>query len=131
MVTRTRASARAAGTRTEAAVAAYLARHVDDRVERRRLAGARDRGDISGLRTTHGARVVVEVKDCAKLDIAGWLREVEFERGNDDAQVGAVVAKRRGKGDPADLLVMMTLRDFAAILTGQRPDEVGLTEATA
>jgi hypothetical protein len=43
------------------------------------------------------------------------------ERGNDDALIGAVVAKRRGTTDPGDQVVFMTLRDFAALLTGERP----------
>lgn len=119
-MTRSRASAKAAGTRTETAVARYLAEHVDERVERRRLSGSRDRGDIAGLRT-NGRRVVVEVKDCAKLELGAWLTEVEVERGNDDAIAGLVVAKRRGKGDPGDLLVAMTLADLVALLTGERP----------
>lgn len=121
-MTRTRASAKAAGTRTETAAATYLAQHVDDRIERRRLTGARDRGDLAGLRA-HGQRIVAEVKDCARLEIGPWLREAEIERGNDDAIAGVVIAKRHGRGAPADLLVMMTLADFAALLTGQRPEQ--------
>lgn len=120
-MTRTRSSAKAAGTRTESAVAAYLNCHVDNRIERRRQTGAKDRGDISGLRTTHGQRIVVEVKDCARVDIGPWLNEAELERGNDDALAAVVVAKRHGKGAPADLLVMMTLADLTALLTGTRP----------
>lgn len=119
-MTRTRASAKAAGTRTETAAAAFLAEHVDDRIERRRLTGSRDRGDLSGLRV-HGERLVAEVKDCARLDVGPWLNEAEVERGNDDALAGFVIAKRHGKGAAGDLVVLMTLADFAAILSGVRP----------
>lgn len=122
-MTRSRASARAAGTRTERAAADYLARHVDDRIDRRVKNGAKDRGDLAGLRI-RGERIVAEVKDCSRLEVAGWLSEAEVERGNDDALAGVVIAKRRGKGDPGDLLVLMTLADFAALLTGQRPGDV-------
>lgn len=121
-MTRSRASAKAAGTRSETAAARYLATHVDDRIERRRLSGSRDRGDLAGVRA-HGRRVVVEVKDCARLEVGPWLNEAEIERGNDDALAGVVVAKRHGKGDPADMVVLMSLRDLAALLTGQRPEE--------
>jgi hypothetical protein len=117
---RSRASARAAGSRTERAVADYLAAHVDDRIDRRVKTGAKDRGDIGGIRI-HGKRVVAEVKDCAKLELGRWLTEAETERGNDDAIAGVVIAKRRGKGDPGDMLVAMTLADLAALLTGARP----------
>ena len=120
-MSRTRASARAAGTRFETMIARYLAEHVDDRIERRTKAGNRDRGDISGLR--HGpARVVVETKDYGGRILAGeWAREVEVERGNDDATVGVVVAKRRGTADPGDQWVLMTMRDLVSLLTGTRP----------
>ena len=121
-MTRNPASARAAGRRTEADAVRYLAQHIDDRIERRRQTGAKDRGDVSGLRV-HGQRVVVEVKDCARLELGKWLGEAETERGNDDALAGLVVAKRRGKGHPGDLAVHMTLRDLVALLTGTRPED--------
>ncbi len=119
-MTRTRASARAAGTRHETAVATYLAEHVDDRIERRTKTGAKDRGDISGVRHM-GGRVVIECKDTSRVEIGTWLTETEVERGNDDAVAGLVIAKRRGRGDPGDQIVLMTLRDLVALLTGTRP----------
>lgn len=120
---RSRASAKAAGTRHERAVADYLAQHVDDRIDRRVKAGAKDRGDIGGVRHL-GARVVVECKNTSRLDVGTWLDEAEVERVNDDATVGLVVAKRHGKGEPADQLVLMTLGDLVAMLTGSR-DHLG------
>lgn len=116
---RSRASAKAAGTRHERAVADYLAQHLDDRIDRRPKTGAKDRGDVGGVRHL-GARVVVECKNTSRLDVGSWLREAEIERGNDDATVGLVVAKRHGKGAPADQLVLMTLGDLVALLTGSR-----------
>jgi hypothetical protein len=124
VVTRSRASAKKAGSAFETLIAAYLAAHVDDRIERRTRNGSKDRGDISGLRHM-GARVVVEAKDYGgRVDVGPWLPEVEVERLNDDAVAGLVVAKRRGKGDPADQLVIMTLADLVALLNGQRPSGV-------
>ena len=120
-MTRSRASAKAAGTRFESSIAAYLAEHVDDRIERRTNTGAKDRGDIAGLRTM-GNRVVVEAKDYGgRYQIGPWLTEAETERLNDDAHVGLVVAKRRGTTDPGDQVVILTLRDLVALLTGERP----------
>ena len=115
---RTRSSAKAAGSRFESQVAAYLAAHVDDRIERRRLSG-RDRGDISGFRHM-GARLVVECKNVSRLSLATWVTEAEVERGNDDATVGLVVHKRHGRGDPADQYVTLTLGDLVALLNGNR-----------
>ena len=119
-MTRTRASARAAGSRHERAVADYLAAHVDERVDRRVKTGAKDRGDIAALRA-HGQRVVVECKDTRSILVGAYLHEAELERGNDDALAGLVVCKRTGKSDPADAVVLMTLRDLAALITGTRP----------
>jgi hypothetical protein len=118
---RNRASAKKAGASFESAVAAYLAEHVDDRIERRARNGVKDRGDISGLRGLFGGRIVVEVKNTARTNLAVWTAEAELERGNDDAMAGLVVHKRHGVGDPAQQWVTCTLRDLVALLTGERP----------
>ena len=117
-MTRTRASAKAAGSRFESQVAAYLADHIDDRIERRRLSG-RDRGDISGFRHM-GARLVVECKNVSRLSLATWITEAEVERGNDDATAALVIHKRHGHGDAADQYVTLTLGDLVALLNGNR-----------
>lgn len=119
-MTRTRTSAKKAGSSFEASIAVYLAAHVDDRIERRARNGAKDRGDLSGLRHM-GGRLVVEVKNYGgRLLPAEWLAETEIERGNDDALAGLVVAKRRGTTDPASQYVLLTLGDLVAMLTGER-----------
>src|SRR5690625_2338118 len=112
-------SARAAGTRFERLVADYLATHVDDRIDRRPKMGAKDRGDIAGLRH-RGQRVVIECKNTTRPALAAALAEAETARGNDDALAGVVALKRHGKGAPAEQLVTMTLADFVAILNGDR-----------
>ncbi len=122
-MTRSRASAKSAGTRHESSIAAYLAEHVDDRIERRAKTGAKDRGDISGLRTPGGGRIVVEAKNVSRINLAGWAAEAETERGNDDALAGIVIHKRHGVGDPGAQWVTCTLADLVAILTGRRPEE--------
>ncbi|MDN4644943.1 hypothetical protein [Arthrobacter sp. PsM3] len=116
---RTRASAKKAGSSFERSTADYLAAVVDDRIDRRVKNGAKDRGDIGGIRHM-GGRVVLECKNAVRINLAGWAAETEIERGNDDALAGAIVHKRHGKGDPADQWVTMTLADFAALLTGNR-----------
>jgi len=121
-MSRSRASAKAAGSRFERSIADYLAQHVDDRIDRRVKTGAKDRGDISGLRHM-GSRVVIECKDYGgRINAGTWLAEAETERGNDDAMTGVVIAKRRGKADPADQLVLMTVADFVSLLMGDRPN---------
>ena len=119
-MSRTRASAKAAGTRFERQVADYLAHGlVDDRIDRRVKTGSADKGDIGGVRHL-GARVVVECKNTSRLEVGPWLTEAEVERVNDAATAGLVVAKRHGKGAPADQLVLMTLGDLVALLNGNR-----------
>ena len=119
-MTRSRQSARAAGTRFETSIANALAVLLeDDRIERRARSGAKDKGDIGGVRA-HGRRVVVECKDHNRLDLAGWWAEAETERGNDDAGAAFIVHKRRGKGDAADQWVTLTLGELVALISGNR-----------
>ena len=119
-MSRTRASARAAGARFERQIADWLAQHLDDRIDRRVKTGAKDRGDIGGIRH-RGERVVLELKDTARLDLAGWIREAHLEAGNDDAAIGVVVHKRRGTTDPAQQWVAMTVADLAWLLGADHP----------
>ncbi len=115
-MTRSRQSARSAGTRFERLIADHLATQVDDRIDRRVKTGSKDKGDIAGVRTPFGGRVVLECKDTNRVDLATWVREAQTEAGNDDAVAGIVVAKRRGHGDPADQYVICTVRDLIALL---------------
>ncbi len=122
-MSRTRKSAKAAGSRFERQIADALARHLDDdRIDRRVKRGNKDRGDIAGVRL-HGQRVVIECKNTTRTNLAGWMTEAEDERGNDDALVGLVVSKRHGKGDALDQWVHMTVRELVAILAGRRIED--------
>ena len=119
-MTRTRASAKAAGARFQRSIASWLQANLSEWVEVAPKWGSKDRGDIVNVRTASGARVAVECKDYAgAFHVSEWLREAEDERVNDGARAGVVVAKRRGTADPAQQVVFMTLQDFAAILTGE------------
>lgn len=117
-MTRGNASARAAGQRFERLIADYLRDKLDDRIDIRPKNGRFDRGDIGGLRTVHGGRIVAELKDHNRLELAEWLKEAEQERGNDDADVALTVHKRRGKSDPGQQYVTMTLASLVILLGG-------------
>lgn len=122
----TRKSAKAKGSTFEVYVARYLSDALDDdRIERRARFGAKDRGDIGGVRTLLGERVVVECKAHERLNLAGWIAEAEVEAGNDDAPVGVVVHKRRGKGPKqmGEQYVSMSLATFATLLGGDQYGE--------
>lgn len=122
-MTRTRRSAKAAGSRFERQIADHLAAHVDDRIDRRVKTGSKDRGDIAGLRHM-GERIVIECKNTTRVDLAGWIGEAHVQAGNDDALTGLVAHKRHGKGYVGDQWITMTVDDLIAILTGARPAPV-------
>lgn len=123
---RNRTSAKTAGARFERTIANHLATHIDDRIDRRPKNGNKDRGDIGGIRLTPAlgaGRIVAELKNTARTNLAAWATETETERGNDDAIAGIIVHKRHGTADPGAQWVTCTLNDLIALLTGHRPDE--------
>lgn len=123
---RTRASAKTAGTRFERAIADHLAAHVDDRIDRRVKNGAKDRGDIGGLRLSPalgGARIVGECKNTSTTQLGTHHNEAETARRNDDALIALLIHKRHGIADPGKQWVTCTVNDLIALLTGTRPEE--------
>lgn len=84
---------RSKGTAAETATVKALWRHGFPYAERRALAGAEDRGDISG---TPG--LCWEVKDAKTWKVAEWMRETETERVNSKADYGILVVKVPGVG---------------------------------
>lgn len=121
-MSRTRRSAKRAGSRFERQVADHLAAHVDDRIDRRVTTGAKDRGDIAGLRY-RGERIVIECKNTTRANLAGWITEAHTAAGNDDALVGIIAHKRHGKAYPGDQWITMTLDDLITLLTLTRPKD--------
>lgn len=121
-MSRTRRSARQAGSRFERQVADHLAAHVDDRIDRRVTTGSKDRGDIAGLRY-RGERIVIECKNTTRANLAGWITEAHTAAGNDDALIGIIAHKRHGKGYPGDQWITMTLDDLITLLTLTRPKD--------
>ena len=120
-MTRTRASAKSAGATHERAIADYLALHVDDRIDRRVKTGAKDCGDIGGVRVL-GNRIVLELKDYGgRILAAEWIHEAEVEAGNDDAAAAIVIAKRRGTTVPGAQWVLMDVDSLITLITGTRP----------
>lgn len=117
-------SAKQAGRSFETLIATYLAEELDnDYIERRRLSGANDRGDITGVRDARGQRLVLELKNYGgRLTPGTWVKEAHIEMGNDSAVAGMVVAKRRGTTNPGAQYVLMTVNDLIALIRGDRPD---------
>lgn len=123
-MTRSRRTARAAGTSFETWLVEYWREAFGTRqIERRARKGVRDEGDIAGL-FCHAGPVVVEAKNVARLNLSGWVDEAETEREHAQAAVGIVVAKRRGygRGSMGDQYVVMTLRELTILLGGHPPE---------
>ena len=101
------------GSTFERSVVAYL-RLAGFPQAARTLAGAcEDRGDISGVDHT-----VLEVKNHARLDLAGWISEARIEAENAGVPRFAVVAKRRGVADVAESYAVVPLWLLAELLRG-------------
>lgn len=111
-------TAKRAGAIFEQDVATYLATQLNQpAIERRHLTGVNDRGDITGF-FVEGNRVVVECKNYGgRLEPSTWLRELETEMFNDNAQLGFVVAKRKGVTDTGKQYVLLTLDDLIRFIT--------------
>lgn len=117
---RSRASAKAAGSTFERQMADCLARHVDDRIDRKVKTGALDKGDIGNLRM-HGQRITVEAKNYGgQIKAAEWAAEGAVERENDNGLAWVVVAKRRGTTDPLKQWVLMEMGELIALINGNR-----------
>ena len=79
------------GSAAELAVAKWLRKLGWIHAERSRAGWTDDRGDIDGM-----PGVCIEVKNEKKIDLPGYLRELEVEIANAQAWTGTVIVKRRG-----------------------------------
>lgn len=96
--TRNRQSAKKAGTTFETAVCKYLRWALDDpRIQRLRLHGAKDIGDIGNV-YWHGELITIECKNTKRTNYGKHLREALTEAGNADSRFAFVVQKIPGIG---------------------------------
>ena len=99
------------GTAWETAIVRTLRVNGFPNAERRALAGTHDLGDVTGI-----PGVVIEAKRQKQLALAAWVDEAVVEGINAEADVAAVWAHRKGKANPLDGYVVMTGRQFVALL---------------
>ena len=96
--TRNRKTAKGNGTRMETAVETYLQWALDDkRIQRLRLHGNKDVGDIGNV-YFHGQPVCVEVKWTQTMNAPQHMREALVEAGNMDSPYPWVIQKKNGIG---------------------------------
>jgi hypothetical protein len=120
-VSRSRATAKAAGARFERLIADGLADALEDtRIDRKVKTGSKDKGDVANVRLGQH-KIVIECKDRGGQFYASeWVAEAEAERVNDEALAGVVIAKRKGVTDPMKQYVVMEVSEFVALLRGDR-----------
>lgn len=106
------ATAKVKGRQTENEYVNLVADYFGIKVERRRLAGVADRGDIAGF-----ADLCVEVKSGGgKLLIPEWLRQLEVERVNAGASIGQLAVRPRGATNGAQWWAIRPLVDDLDLL---------------
>jgi hypothetical protein len=99
-MTRSRASAKAAGTRFERLIADHLAEVVDDRIDRRVKTGRQGQGRHRRAPRPRPAGRRRAKDYGGQLKAGEWLGEAEVERVNDEALAG-VVSPSGAARDPA------------------------------
>ena len=104
-------AAKRKGSQAERDVVAYLKANGFSYADRRVAGATLDKGDISGV-----LGVTIEIKNHARLDLAGWLAELEVEMKNDSAWTGVVIHKRKGKGDVGEWYATLPVKVWLALL---------------
>lgn len=104
-------ASKAKGSAAERDLVTYLRTAGFPHAERRLAGSAQDRGDLAGI-----PGVVVEVKNHAATNLAGWVDEAAIEQANDGADYGIVVHKRRGKGSAGEWYATCTVAQMARLL---------------
>jgi hypothetical protein len=99
------------GSAAELAVAKWLRKLGWIHAERSRAGWTDDRGDIEGM-----PGVCIEVKAEKKIDIPGYLRELEVEIANAQAWTGTVIVKRRGSMNVDDWYAVMPAKIWGELM---------------
>lgn len=83
--------------------------------DRKVRGGRNDKGDVM-LGSLSKYPVIIEAKNVAQRDLAGWVAEAEVEAVNAGAKVGVVWAKRAGKSDPGESYIILKGSAFVTLL---------------
>ena len=99
------------GSAAELAVAKWLRKLGWIHAERSRAGFQDDRGDIDGM-----PGVCIEVKNEKKIDLPGYLRELEVEIAHAKAWTGTVIVKRRGSMNVDDWYAVMPAKIWGELM---------------
>ena len=112
------AGRRRKGADAERALANFLSDRLG-RVVRRNVDRRVDTGDLLGV-----GSVGVECKNCARLDLSGWLRQAQEGAERAGLSMGVVVVKRRGTADPGGWYAVMSVADLCELIREHGVEEV-------
>lgn len=99
------------GSAWELSIAKYLVEQGWRHAERRIAGSTLDKGDIYGI-----IGCVIEAKNEKRIDIAGYMKELDVEMRNAKADTGAAVVKKRGTTSVGDAYAIMPVHVWVKLL---------------
>ena len=99
------------GSAWELAIAKYLVEQGWKFAERRLAGSTIDKGDIYGI-----IGCVIEAKNEKRIDLAGYLKELEVEVANAKAATGVVMVKKRGTTSVGDAYAVMPIKEWVKLM---------------
>lgn len=110
-------TAKAKGAKTEADFVDWIKLRGVPNAERRHLSGQYDKGDVAGWVKGNGEKsVCVEVKSGASLKIPEWIKELNAEVENAQADVGFIAIRPSGKPKVDDWWAVMPMPEMMRLL---------------
>jgi len=99
------------GSAFELAIAKYLVEQGWKHAERRIAGSTIDKGDIYGI-----IGCVIEAKNEKRIDLAGYMKELEVECANAKATTGAAIVKKRGTTNVGEAYAVMPVRMWVDLM---------------
>ena len=99
------------GSSWELAIAKYLVQQGWKHAERRIAGSTIDKGDIYGI-----IGCVIEAKNEKRIDLAGYMKELEVETGNAKAATGVAIVKKRGTTDVGEAYAVMPVKYWVSLM---------------
>jgi Holliday junction resolvase len=106
------------GNAAERAVVDYLKKHGYPQARRTQAGTRGDIGDIDGV-----PGFAIEVKNHARLDLAGWVAQMLAEIDEKGVENGVVIAKKRGTSNPGDWYAITPLHLWSKMLPNYREED--------
>jgi len=99
------------GSAWELAIAKYLVLQGWTRAERRIAGSNLDKGDINGI-----DGCTIEAKNEKRINLSGYLKELEVEMYNAKADTGVVMVKKTGTTDVGESYAVMPVKIWVSLM---------------